>query len=371
MPADPQTKHSGEEPLKTSSIINTDMETEETVPRFLLVKNTEDGMGNFEKMSPFIIMKSMYGLIGESHLIKKVKDGLLVQTKSEKQSRRLLQVTKFAGLPVKVEAHPTLNISKGVVFCRDLLNCQLDEILNELKSSGVTNVKRLKTKKDGVIVESPNHVLTFNSPNLPTQINVAFYKLKVRPYIPPPVRCFNCQLFGHVAEKCQSTKTCTCGQPSHEPPCPEVKKCVNCQGPHSSGYKNCPTYKMESAIQKIRTIERIPYSEAKRKVIITTPKPNLSYSAAASSNQDKIEETIREILPRLESFIKSTITANFGNIKTTHDFLQPPRPRSESVSTVHSNTSKRGIEHLDSTSEDESKDSSKKQKGWPKGKPRK
>lgn len=365
-----QKNQSGEGPHKTPSNNAASTETAEVIPRFLLVKSTEDGMESFSKMSPFVIMKNMYGLIGETHLIRKVKDGILVQTKSEKQSKRLIEITRFAGKLVKVEAHPTLNISKGVVFCRDLLNCTLEEILEELKSSGVIQVKRLRTKKEGTFIDTPNHVLTFNSPSLPSNINVAFYKLKVRPYIPPPVRCFNCQLFGHVAEKCQSTKICACGQPPHEPPCSDNKKCVNCQGPHSAGYKNCPTYKVENAIQKVKTIEKITYSEAKKKVTVSTPKPNISYSAATTSTQDKTEDMIKEILPRLEVLIRNTIIANLNNQKANLEFLQPTRPRSESVSTVQSNTSKRGLDQMDSTSEDETKDS-KKQRGWPKGKPRK
>lgn len=368
-----QKQQSGEGPHKTPSFNTASTETAEVVPRFLVVKSTEDGMENFSNISPFVIMKNMYGLIGETHLIKKVKDGLLVQTKSEKQSKRLIEVTRFAGKSVKVEAHPTLNISKGVVFCRDLLNCTLEEILEELKNSGVIQVKRIKTKKEGTLTDTPNHVLTFNTPSLPSYINVAFYKLKVRPYIPPPVRCFNCQLFGHVAEKCLSTKICACGQPPHEPPCSDNKKCANCEGPHSAGYKNCPTYKMESEIQKIKTIERITYSEAKKKVSVSTPKPNLSYSAAtaaATSKQNKTEDIIKEILPRLEVLIRNTIISNLNTHKTNYEFLQPTRPRSESVSTVQSNTSKRGLDQMDSTSEDETKDP-KKQRGWPKGKPRK
>lgn len=45
------------------------METEKVVLRFLLVKSTEERMENFEIMRTFVIMKSIYGLIGETYLI--------------------------------------------------------------------------------------------------------------------------------------------------------------------------------------------------------------------------------------------------------------------------------------------------------------
>uniref|UniRef100_A0A1Y1LB18 Uncharacterized protein n=1 Tax=Photinus pyralis TaxID=7054 RepID=A0A1Y1LB18_PHOPY len=161
----------------------TGVETAESIPRFLLVKSTEDGMENFDKMNPFLITRSMYGLIGETRLIRKVKDGLLVQTKTEKQTKKLLETTTFAGKGVTVEPHGQLNTSKGVIYCKDFLNCTIEEILEEVRHIGVTQVRRLKTKKDGVLVDTPSHVLTFNTPNLPTKIRAAFYSFNVRPFM--------------------------------------------------------------------------------------------------------------------------------------------------------------------------------------------
>lgn len=89
--------------------------------------------------------------------------------------------------------------------------------MKEIKSSAVIQIERLKIKKEEAeILDLPNNVLMFNTSNLPSYINVAFYNLKIKPYIPPPNRCFNWQLFEHVADKCQSIKTCTSGQPSHD-----------------------------------------------------------------------------------------------------------------------------------------------------------
>lgn len=314
----------GDGPPKNPSTTSTSIETANLNSRFVLVKVTD---GNFDKVSPFIISKTLYGLVGEIKSVKKIKEGLLIQTTSNAQTKRLLEVKRFAGLDVSTLTHPTLNSSRGVIFCHDLLNCTTEEIVKELEPIGVTNVRRLKTRKDGILVDSPSHVLTFNTPKLPDSIKVAYYKLNIRPYIPPPVRCFQCQLFGHVAQKCPNNKICACGKEPHDPPCIDPKKCVNCEGSHSANYKNCPKYKIEEAIQRIKVTEKVTYSEAKKKVIVNTPITNVSY-ATASKNltpQVNVENLISNFIPQIESIIKKVMT----NIIIP----QPPLPPLPSQST--------------------------------------
>lgn len=165
---------------------------------FLLKENRTTS----RKLDHFSISNILYGLVGETKNVKKVRDGILVETKSNSQSRRLLQVKKFWEHIVEVTPHNTLNTCKGVVFCRDYLNCTVEEIAEELQDQGVINVRRLKTKKNGTLVETANHVVTFNRPTLPKEIKAAFHLLNVRPYIPQPTRCFNCQSIGHPAWRC-------------------------------------------------------------------------------------------------------------------------------------------------------------------------
>lgn len=139
-----------------------------------------------------------------------------------------------------------------------------------------------------MFVDTPNQVLTFNISNLLKQINVAYYKLKVRSYIPPSIRCFNCQRFGHLAVKCTREKLCLCGKRPHDNAC-NKKECVNFNGPYSAGYKNCPKYKEKTAIQKVKTTEKVTYSKAKRRVQITTTMLNVIY-AAATNNQNALQQ---------------------------------------------------------------------------------
>lgn len=64
-------------------------------------------------------------------------------------------------------------------------------------------------------------------------------------YNKPAVRCFNCQLFGHISKHCRNKTTChNCGKshPTHNP-CTNHPFCANCKLPgHPSISRECPKY---------------------------------------------------------------------------------------------------------------------------------
>lgn len=349
-------------------------ETTAPIPRFLLVKRkNSENEENFDKVNPFIISKVIYGLIGEINSVRKVKDGLLVHTKSDNQANRMLKVTKFNDIEVEVVPHGTLNISKGVIFCKDLLNCTVEEILENLKSIGVIDVRRLKRKIDNTLIDTPNHVLTFNNTKLPTEIKVAYYNLKVRPYIPPPTRCFNCQKFGHVSSKCNGEKLCPCGLPPHESsPCKQPITCVNCEGIHPANDKNCPKYKTEAAIINLKVTERISYGEAKKRVMINTPTRNLSYASAANAASIKNDDLVKQISSQLQDIITKTINQELQN---AFKFIQPYPPLPLSPPPQRPKRSRTDTSDVDSVTSESSLSQIEKNKrskrGWRKGVPRK
>lgn len=86
---------------------------------------------------------------------------------------------------------------------------------------------------------------------------------------------------------CQLPKLCpSCGQTDHpETSCPPSPICVNCEGNHSPRYRGCPTYKKEYEINKIKTIDRISYIDAKRKYSQLHPVYTTSYAQKATTNK--------------------------------------------------------------------------------------
>lgn len=88
---------------------------------------------------------------------------------------------------------------------------------------------------------------------------------QVRSYIPPPLRCFKCHRFGHVAAICRGKRRCgKCEGEDHEyGQCQEgvSVKCCNCGVSHAA-YNGCQAHKRVAEVQRVKVEEKITYAEA-------------------------------------------------------------------------------------------------------------
>lgn len=231
---------------------------------FLIIKRTE---GSFEKISPFYIQKGLEGLAGNLKNVKRLRNGtLLVETANSQQAANLRKAQCLGEYKIETELHSSLNYSKGVVSSRDLVDISVDELKAEWASEGIVDVQSIMKRVEGALVKSESFILTFNSPKLPEHVKAGFLRLKVRPYVPNPMRCFNCQRFGHTTNGCRGQATCgKCGKATHEGvDCTPPAKCVNCSGEHPVWSRDCRVYLEEKKIQEIKTTQRISYAEAKK-----------------------------------------------------------------------------------------------------------
>ena len=99
-----------------------------------------------------------------------------------------------------------------------------------------------------------------------------------------PLRCFNCQAFGHHVKKCNAVRYCgKCNSQDHpEKDCQvseEEYKCHNCLGNHSAWAKDCPKYIVEQKVCDYKVTHDVSFFEA-RKVVI--PKNNKTWAAAVA-----------------------------------------------------------------------------------------
>ncbi|XP_055924660.1 uncharacterized protein LOC129956746 [Argiope bruennichi] len=237
----------------------------------------------FHNVSPFLVEKGITGSLGEVASTRKLRSGdLLVEVKTRKQAQQILKLSTLATITVSVSSHTALNSSKGVITCGELFNDSLEKITHELKPEGVTHARRITIRRDGQLLPTKHFILTFNRPKIPERVKVGYMKLAVRPYIPNPLRCFQCQRFGHSKANCRGTLTCArCAEKNHDSQqCSAQEKCVNCAGNHSSFSRSCPRWLMEKQIVTIKFKENFPYPEARRKVIGQTPKPGVTYASA-------------------------------------------------------------------------------------------
>ena len=132
---------------------------------------------------------------------------------------------------------------------------------------GVTDVRRSSVFRDGAKKTTNTFVFTFNSPVLPSVVKIGFMQVKVDVYIPNPLRCYQCQVFGHHENKCGRQAICVnCSMPEHCPvgQCQRPAKCVNCSGEHPANSKQCPAWEKEKKILKIKCEQNISFPEARR-----------------------------------------------------------------------------------------------------------
>ncbi|GBN09888.1 hypothetical protein AVEN_202305-1, partial [Araneus ventricosus] len=254
------------------------------VPTFFLIKRVSTSAESFHSVSPFLVEKAITGSIGDVKSTKKLRSGdLLVEVQSRKQSEQILKLKKFSTIPITVSPHASLNSSKGVITCGELLNVPTDEILTELQGQGVCHVRRISIRRDGQLLNTKHLILTFDSAKLPENIKAGYMRLSVRTYIPNPLRCFQCQRFGHSKTSCRGTLTCArCAEVGHESTdCTRAEKCVNCKGEHTSFSRNCSAWKQEKEIISTKIKKQISYQEARKLVKSQTPTPGNSYVSVA------------------------------------------------------------------------------------------
>ncbi|GFV11934.1 uncharacterized protein TNCV_2521551 [Trichonephila clavipes] len=162
--------------------------------RYFVMKTKEI----FTKVSPFLIEKAISGTVGTVKKIRKMRSGdLFLEVSSSNQAKTLVTLQKLAHLDVTVVAHGSLNSSRGVISPADFLNISDEEILENMRDQKVCAVWRITIRKDGQMLNTKHLILTFSTPDLPQYVKMAYLRCPVREYIPNPLRCFNCQRYGH------------------------------------------------------------------------------------------------------------------------------------------------------------------------------
>ena len=116
-------------------------------------------------------------------------------------------------------------------------------------------------------------------------------KVKVTPFVPNPMRCYNCSKFGHTSQRCKvAAKSQWCGKDKHEGRREGHNVCPNCNGPHASSAQDCPRLeegKGNSACPRWKTPLSFPEArqlvEAKMLSVISDGK---SYCTVVSTKKE-------------------------------------------------------------------------------------
>jgi hypothetical protein len=263
-------------------------------PRFIILEATNDK--RLSDLSPFVVEKTMTGLTSAATTAKSMYSGsILVDCAKQAHSDTLLGLESFAGIPVKVSPHRSLNTCKGVVRSKDLRTTTEQEMKSELTSQNVIDVKRLSVRRGDQQVPTNTFFLTFAIAKPPQSIKVGYFNIPVEPFVPNPLRCFKCQQFGHHLSRCRRDAVCAkCSERGHDDSnCTKPVCCANCKGNHTAFSKQCPKYLLEKQVQRIKSERNISFPEARKVVEASLPNatPTRSWATIASGTQKSISTT--------------------------------------------------------------------------------
>lgn len=287
------------------------------------VLRCEQSNKDFLKISPFYIELALNNHVGNGTSTKRLRDGtLLIKAANNNQANKLLHLKKLGDIPVIASEHNTLNTSQGIIYCWDSLNLTEEEILKGLQGQNqkVTQVRKIKRRVNGELVDTPTCILTFKLSYVPNTIKFGFLNLQVKVYIPNPMKCINCYKYGHPKKFCKNNKACSnCSNDVHGDHCSETPHCQGCGGEHNNFNKDCPRFKREYEIQKIRVVDRLSYTEARVKFNILYPDaPNANYSQALRSNNGTSRHPIAHTRsPQPKRKVHSAPTETQSNITHT------------------------------------------------------
>ncbi|GBO28073.1 hypothetical protein AVEN_95841-1 [Araneus ventricosus] len=202
----------------------------------------------------------------------------------------------------------------------------------------IQNVKKLRSGDLLVQVDS-KQASTPVLPEKAASIKAGYINCKLRPYIPNPLRCFKCQMYGHSQQSCRGTDPVCgkCAESGHEiNVCTsDTFKCRNCSGPHAASSKSCPIWIFEKEVVAVKMKRNITFPETRQIVKDRTPKVGVFYSSTVQM-QPKISNNTSEINSlQLPVYIPlSTLPSKFFTAPTATTSMKNNSPKKSTTDIV-------------------------------------
>ena len=260
--------------LAGPSNVNQQQKETLTFKKYVTIKHTDRNI-RMTDLSPFAIKEGLKSAIGKKRCnITRLRSGLLlIEVDQKQQYTQLMRLKRIQDIPVIVEEHRTLNISKGVLYCDALRNMSDEQIKMRLTDQDVIEVYRIKRKRNDREEPTDSFIVTFSKPIVPKEIEIGYLKVKVSVYIPKPRICFKCQRYGHGQNTCTHSTICArCGTEGHEySECVEDFNCYHCKQAHPCNSRECPMWLLEKLIIEQKFTSNITFTEARNRVYMSNP----------------------------------------------------------------------------------------------------
>ena len=244
--------------MAASSRINNTIRSQDQ-HRVIIIKptgnNAEDLINN-----PFLLNKEMksssfaQATFADIRINKRKKIIVLeLSERSDETLDKLLKEKKLGNYDIESYT-PNRDKYKAGVIGPISVHVTTEEIKEALTDYKVISVDRLKKKVNNNWIDSTAIKLTFETSDIPADIKIEYSYYKVRPFVHPPLQCYNCQRIGHTASTCNTKTRCMlCGGEHEKKDCKSlIFKCAGCGGEHKSNDKACPIVKRACQVEKRR-----------------------------------------------------------------------------------------------------------------------
>ena len=107
---------------------------------------------------------------------------LLIKTTSIAQQEKIKNLTTLNNTPITTSSDPVRNSSKGTIYAKQAQYYDTDLITNELNRLGTPtlNTYRFAPNRNYPTQPNPRLLITFNTPNLPSEVDLGFQKYNVQ-----------------------------------------------------------------------------------------------------------------------------------------------------------------------------------------------
>lgn len=284
--------------------------------KYLILHRTDENK-SMRDFSPILLETVIKNVTNNGTTESKfLKSGdLLIKTQNVKQAKNLIKLTGIFDATIEVTEHKTKNSCKGVISAYELKNEDSETLLNYLHTQNVIEVKMHQKTINGQTFNTGLVFITFGVNTLPEYLTVGLLRVRVRPYIPTPMRCFSCHKYGHTSKYCSTKdnpKCYNCNNDKHlqnkEDKCTNQPVCVNCNEiGHNSYNRNCKEYKRQVDIQTIKVTQNVSLAEAVKR-------SNLQRKTYAQVTTAETENTCK--CQHCSYHNKNTTTMNNKNSET-------------------------------------------------------
>ena len=219
---------------------------------------------------------------------------------------------------------------KWIIVIKGLTYEMADNNMEELEEQGITEIIEIKNKDHQN--NSPMKIVKAEVKDKDTRDDLLFYGVKLGYMMykteanrAPPMQCFKCKEFGHIAADCNNNERCEkCSRDKHQGECESEITCINCKQSHNAYNRRCSVYQNAKEITVKSTHRSTTASNYSSRTYSQVAKaPNSQDSkldqiiALCKENKTGIEE-IKDLNKQLENRV--------DNLEKTTDLLKTQLP---------------------------------------------